>query len=91
MTTNVLEFKHPNQKQDFNDIGTAVKRLAQEAVTEALQLAISRHPKSYAEAPNEQKATAGSELAISMLERAILEVRRATVIYLASKEIAGRF
>ena len=85
----ILQFKRVNQTQDFGDIMAAVKRLAQDAVSEALQLATTRHPKSYAEAPNEQKAVAGGGLAISMLEQAIAEVRMATVVYLASKEIAS--
>ena|SRR3989344_3662178 len=85
----VLQFKRVNQTQDFSDIRAAVKRLAQDAVNEALQLALTRHPKSYAEAPNEQKAIAGSELAMSMLQQAIVEVHTATVAYLAAKEIAG--
>ncbi|OGG51746.1 hypothetical protein A2704_07010 [Candidatus Kaiserbacteria bacterium RIFCSPHIGHO2_01_FULL_54_36b] len=85
----VLKFKRANQAQDFSDIRAAVKRLAQDAVNEALRLALTRHPKSYHDAPNAQKATAGAGLATSMLEQAIVEVRTATVAYLAAKEIAG--
>ena len=85
----ILQFKRVNQTQDFGDIMAAVKRLAQDAVSEALQLATTRHPKSYNEAPKEQKVIAGAGLAMSMLEQAIVEVRTATVAYLAAKEIAG--
>jgi len=88
-TATILQFKRANQAQDFGDIKAAIKRLAQDAVNEALQLAVTRHPQSYRDAATEQKAIASAGLAMSMLEQAIVEVRTATVSYLAAKEIAG--
>lgn len=83
----VLDFTRANQCEDFSDIEDAVKRIARSAALEALAIAQARHPKTFVGLSSDDKAIAASELAMSLLEKAVSEVRTGTVRYLVACEV----